>query len=192
MSEWNQLGAGVALEAGQLVLPGNVRDEDESATADTGGAVNASFFKPGTARIKRVEPPPDSTGPKDLAALTSPEIRQAALDARAVIQKRLAGYPQVSPKWREEAARITTRKIATDYRNAIEAIREAATRDELQALQATLQRRLNEGYAMTPNPTRDALWVRLLAEYEIVTDALADNCMWRFMDRLKDLERNVG
>lgn len=147
--------------------------------------------EPFTASLKRIEPVGPGS-PKDLAELTSPEIRQAALDARSTILKRLANYPQVPPKWREEAARITHERIATNYLRAIEAIREAATRDELQALQATLQHRLAAGYAKPPTPTRDALWARLLAEYEIVTDALAENCMWRFQDRLRDLEAALG
>lgn len=149
--------------------------------------MSTGFFRPDKQAADTEQP--ETTAPKDLAALTTPEIQRAALAARATILKRIDGLPEVASKWREESLRITRQRVAVDYREAIEAIREAATREDLQLLLQTLNSRLVAGYAKAPNPTRDALWSRLLAEYEIVMDALADDCMWRFLGRLNDLER---
>lgn len=125
---------------------------------------------------------------RDLASLTSAEIQQQAMTARPQIQRLIDQAVKANGKYRAERFRHARERVTTDYLQAINAIRGATYRSDLETLQKTLQRRLQEGYALTPNPTRDQLWRRLLAEFEICTDALSQNALWRYQDRLADLE----
>lgn len=126
---------------------------------------------------------------RDLASLVGPDVAAAAHDAKRNVQRLLARAQSSPHQYRAERIHLVTRKVAGDYLAAMTAIREAATPEALQALQKVLLQRLGEGYQLTPNPTRDELWTRLLFEFELVTDALAENCLGRYLDRLNDLER---
>lgn len=131
---------------------------------------------------------------RDLASLTSPEIQQQAMAARRQIQRLIDQAVKANGKYRAERFRHARERVATDYLQAITAIREATGypsstyRSDLEELQKTLTKRLQQGYALPGNPTRDQLWRRLLSEYELVTDALSQNALWRYQDRLADLE----
>jgi hypothetical protein len=126
---------------------------------------------------------------RDLASLVGSDVADAAFDARHAVQRLLARAQSSGRQHRAERIRLTTRKVAGEYMDAMSAIRAAAMKTDLEALRAVLRRRLSEGYRLTPNAPRDALWTRLLAEFELVSDARAENSLGRYIDRLNDLER---
>lgn len=125
-----------------------------------------------------------TTAPRDLAALVGDDISRQALTAKRNLQRSLARAQAAPPNYREERVRIATRKAAGEFMDAVTAIREAASPSDLQKLEAELLKRLRKGYALPANATRDRLWIRLLAEYELVHDARSDNAIGRYLDRL--------
>lgn len=125
---------------------------------------------------------------RDLGDLTTPEIQDAALEVRGELIQKINALPTADPRYRRERLRLVRERVVTKYLSVVQEIRAAASDDALKELQSTLVKRLQHGYRLKPNPTRDALWTRLLAEYEIVTDCLAENALWRWQDRLSDIE----
>lgn len=121
---------------------------------------------------------------RDLAALVGDDLSRQALTAKRNLQRSLERAQAAPPNYHEERVRIATRKAAGEFMDAIEAIRQAASPSDVQKLEAELLKRLRKGYALPANATRDRLWIRLLAEYELVSDCLATNAIGRYLDRL--------
>lgn len=150
--------------------------------------MTTEFFRPSQSNNDTSNDEPDLPEIKDLGALCSPEIQSQALEARATILKLIDDLPTASPRFRQERARIVSERIATVYLPAVQAIRDATTPDQIESLRVTLEDRLEAGESKPATPKRDALWIRLLGEYEVCIDALSENCMARYQDRLADIE----
>ena len=122
----------------------------------------------------------------DLATLTTPEIQQAALAARARSIMTFDRAMNAELNHRNENWRLCSEYVTTIYLQAVNAVREASTTIALEALRDTLTDRLSKGMELDPTPARDRLWLRLMAEYEIVEDALSSNAIWRYQDRIRE------
>lgn len=125
---------------------------------------------------------------RNLASLTGSEVATQAMDARRAMLRAIQRAQNAPLNYRAERVQIARRHIASTYLAGIEAIRNTATRRDLQRLQVTLCRRLDAGAEMPSNPKRDRLWTRLLAEYELVHDALSRNAIGKHLDRLTESE----
>ena len=124
---------------------------------------------------------------RDLGSLASHALRDDAIRARDRVLQQIEIRYETRPAWhygkaRDKAIRLLTRR----YLPAINAIRDAVSHKELETLQDTLTERLDAGWEMEPTETRDALFLRLLAEYEVVSDCLSEHVLDRYMSRLPE------
>lgn len=125
----------------------------------------------------------------DLASLTSPRLRDDVLTARAKVHAALDNtYGNIPDWWRPRGKKAALRAIERQYVPAIRAIRAATSEDDLSALQANLVARLKRGWEMEATPKRNEHWGRLLAELEVVEDALSPSAITRHVNRLWHLE----
>lgn len=127
--------------------------------------------------------------PRDLTELVSLDLRKAAASSRRRVLGLIEQLYEQRPEWHHERGRRKVIRELTDhYLKAITAIREAVSVDELERLQQTLTNRLETGWELEPTDARDQLFARLLTDYEIVTDALADSVLSPYLERLETLE----
>lgn len=143
--------------------------------------MSTEFFVPGIP-TKQTEP----TGPRDLRSILDAATYDECLSLHISLHNSYTRIGRHIPRWHRAKERKSMLKtIPTKYLVAIYAIREQADRETLLAVRGRLIDRMNAGWNMPATDKRNDLFERLLAEYELVEDALADSAMDRWMDRVE-------
>lgn len=125
------------------------------------------------------------SGPRDLGELTTPRTRDEALHIRSEGDAEIEILQSKRPAWHHQRAREKAVKLlTTQYLEAVETIRESASQEELEALRDVLTDRIERGWKMTLTPNREELFRRLIAEYELVEDALDESILGNYLSRV--------
>lgn len=144
-------------------------------------------FQPPPVRTK-----PPAGAPKDIAALTSSELRDRCVREYRKLQQHIDRLYVLRQPWqkgeRERQSRAILTHLSKRYLPAVNALRDAADSDDLKILLTTLERRLEQGMDLKATPARDELWRRLLVERTVVEDALTRRVIARHMARIRGLE----